>query len=220
MGTNISDGEVRPQIDGVRNINIDADTQTSCPLTDVMLPTSVNEQRSIHHIIQFIYDSESLRGSHTRTHDTRIQETIPQLDGPVFVRSRSGRRMSENARIEQESFQRTTASCRREYPGESSDNTHNDRRTYKDQGPPERGRYYGQRGRPPDRRRYQDGGYSRRGYPNQDGRLPGRGRPCDRNRGTLLMEDTQMMEDPLMMGDTWEMDGILDTLEDKDHQDQ
>ena len=57
---------------------------------------------------------------------------IPQLDGPVSVQSRSRRRMSENARIEQESFQRINASHRREYPGESSDDTHSDRRTYDD----------------------------------------------------------------------------------------
>ena len=71
--------------------------------------------------------------------------------------------MSENARIEEESFQRTTAS-HREYPCESSDDTHSDRRTYGDQRPPERGRYQGQNGRPPDRRNYQDRGYSERGY--------------------------------------------------------
>ena len=57
---------------------------------------------------------------------------IPQLDGPVSVPFRTRRRMSENARIEQESFQRTTTSCRREYLGESSDDTHSDRRTYED----------------------------------------------------------------------------------------
>ena len=85
MGTNISDREVRPQIDGVRNINVDANTQSSHPLTDVTLPTNVNVQRSIHHINQSVYDSESLRGSHTRTHNTGIHETIPQLDGPVSV---------------------------------------------------------------------------------------------------------------------------------------
>ena len=46
----------------------------------------------------------SLRGSHTRTRDMGIQETILQLDGPVSVQSRSRRRMSENARTEEESF--------------------------------------------------------------------------------------------------------------------
>ena len=36
----------------------------------------------------------------------------------------------ENARIEQESFQRMTAPHRREYPEESSDDASSDRRTY------------------------------------------------------------------------------------------
>ena len=77
------------------------------------------------------YDRESTRGSHTNTHDTRIQETIPQLDGPVSVQSRSRRRkISECARIEQDSVQRTTTLHRREYPGEDSDDSHNDRRLY------------------------------------------------------------------------------------------
>ena len=35
----------------------------------------------------------------------------------------------------------------------------------------------------------------------------------------LIMEDPLMMEDPLIMEDSQEMDNILDTLEDKDHQD-
>ena len=142
------------------------------------------------------YDPESLRGSHTRTHDIGIQETIPQLDGPVSVWSRSRRRISENARIEQESFRRTTASLRREYLGESSDDTHSNKRTYEDQRPPERGRYQGQNGRPPDRRNYQDRGYSRRGYTNQDGRPPGRGGPPDGNRGPPDYGGPPIMEDP------------------------
>ena len=106
--TNISDREVRPQLDGIRNINVNADTQTSCPLIDVTLPTDVSEQRSIQHADQSIHDSESLRGSCTTSPDARIHEIIPQLDGPVSVQSRSGRRMPENARVEQESFWRIT----------------------------------------------------------------------------------------------------------------
>ena len=35
----------------------------------------------------------------------------------------------------------------------------------------------------------------------------------------LMVEDPLMMEDPLRMEDPWEVDNILDTLEDKDHQD-
>ena len=83
--TNISDREVRTQLDGIRNINVDADTQNSCPLIDVTLPAGVNEQRSTQHTDQSVHDSESLRGSGTRSPDARIHETIPQLDGPVSV---------------------------------------------------------------------------------------------------------------------------------------
>ena len=153
------------------------DTQTSHPLIDVTLPTDVSEQRSIQHADQSVHDSESLRGSCTRSPDARIHETIPQLDGPVSVRSRSGRRMPENARIEQESFQRITMSHRREYLGESSDDAHSDRRTYGGQRPLEERRCHGQHGRPSDRRRYEDGVYSRRGYANRDGGPPDDGGP-------------------------------------------
>ena len=106
MGTNMSDIEVRPQRDGTRVIDLDDDAQVSCLLVDVILPTGMNEQVPMPHINLSIsrYDPESLRGSHTRTHDTGIQEMIPQLDGPVSVPSRNRKRMSGNARIKQESF--------------------------------------------------------------------------------------------------------------------
>ena len=106
MGTDMSDIEVRPQRDGIRVIDSDDNAQGSCVHVDVILPTGMNEQVPMTHINLLIsrYDPESLRGSHTRTHDTGIQEMIPQLDGPVSVPSRTRRKMSENARIEQESF--------------------------------------------------------------------------------------------------------------------
>ena len=106
MGTNTSDIEVRPQRDGTRVIDSDDDYQVSCLLVDVILPTGMNEQVSMPHINLSMsgYVPELLRDSHTRTHDTGIQEMIPQLDGPVSVQSSSRRRMSENARIKQESF--------------------------------------------------------------------------------------------------------------------
>ena len=78
------------------------------------------------------YDPESLRDSHARTQDTGIRESIPQLDGPVSVPSRTRRRLSENMSFEQGYLQEgiylqgTSASCRREYPGEGSDDTHSD----------------------------------------------------------------------------------------------
>ena len=88
MGTNTSDIEVRPQRDGTRIIDSDdEDVQVPCPQVDVILPSGMNEQTPMPHINLSIlrYDPESLRGSHARTHDTRIQKTIPQLDGPVSV---------------------------------------------------------------------------------------------------------------------------------------
>ena len=54
-----------------------------------------------------------------RTHNT---EMVPQLDGPISVHSR--RRMPENVRTEQESFWRTAVTHRREYPDESSNDSH------------------------------------------------------------------------------------------------
>ena len=66
---------------------------------------------------------------------------MPQLDGPISVPSRSRRRrLAECAGTEQDSIQRTTTSHRREYPGDNSDDSHNDRRSYRDLRPPERGR--------------------------------------------------------------------------------
>ena len=83
------DREVRTHLAG-RNINVDADTQTSCPLNDIALPSDVSGQRPIQHVDQSVCDSESLRGSHTGSPDARIHETMPQLDGPVSVQSNSG----------------------------------------------------------------------------------------------------------------------------------
>ena len=87
MGTNTSDIEVRPQRDEARIIDSDDDGQISCPHVDVILPSGMNDQTPMPHINLSIsrYDPESLRGSYTRTHDTRMQETIPQLDGPVSI---------------------------------------------------------------------------------------------------------------------------------------
>ena len=64
------------------------------------------------------------------TYDIGTEETIPQLDRPISVPSRLRRRTSEHARIESDSDPRTTTSHRREYPGDDSDDPHNDRRSY------------------------------------------------------------------------------------------
>ena len=84
MGTNTSDIEVRPQRDGIRVMHLDDNAQATYPLANVI-------QMPMPYINQLIsgYDPESLRGSHTRTQDTGIQELIPQLDRPVSVPSRT-----------------------------------------------------------------------------------------------------------------------------------
>ena len=92
--------------------------------------------------------------------------------------------MPENARIEQESFQRITTSCRREYLGESSDDAHSDRRTYGDWRLLEEGRHHGQHGRPP---------------VEGDMRME-----VTLGEGIQIeVEDPLMMENPLIMEDPW-----------------
>ena len=108
MGTNTSDVEVRPQRDGTNVMTLDDNAQASCPLVDVILPTSMNEQVPMPHINLSIlgYDPESLRGSHIRTQDTGIQgnSTIPQLDGPVSIPTRDRRRLPEDIRVTEQEY--------------------------------------------------------------------------------------------------------------------
>ena len=138
MQTNTSDVEVTPQRDGSRIMTLEGNVQASCPLVDVILPTGMSEQVPMPHINLSIsgYDPESLRSSHMRTQDTGIQEnaTILQLDRPVSIPIRDRRRLLENIRIEQEYprdgtyLQGTSVSHRREYLGDSSD----DSRSYRE----------------------------------------------------------------------------------------
>ena len=134
VGINTSEIEVRSQRDGAEVVKLDDDNVwISCPHVEVMPPTDANEQVHVPHInlLTSRYVPESTRGSHISTYDTGTRETIPQLDGPISVPSRlRRRRSSEHAGIEPDYDPRTTASHRREYPGDDSDDSHNDRRTY------------------------------------------------------------------------------------------
>ena len=122
--TNTSDIEMRSQREGTRVVDSNNDK--------VILSNNRHEQIPVpcSSLSLLRYDTELLRGSHMRTHDTEIPEMIPQLDGPISVCSR--RRIAENARTEQESFWRTAVTHRREYLDESSNDSHNDRRAYND----------------------------------------------------------------------------------------
>ena len=94
---------------------------------EVIVPSNRDAQMPEPHSNLSLYDTELTGGSHMRTLNT---EMIPELDGPISVCSR--RIISENARTEQESFQRTAMTHRREYPNENSNDSHSDRRAYND----------------------------------------------------------------------------------------
>ena len=134
VGINTSEIEVRSQRDGAEVVELDDDNvQISCPHVKVMPPTDANEQVHVPHINLSTsrYVPESTRGSHMSTYDTGTRETIPQLDGPISVPSRlRRRRSSERARIEPDFDPRTTTSHRREYPGDDSEDSHNNMRSY------------------------------------------------------------------------------------------
>ena len=124
---------MRSQRDGAEAVELDDDNVwISCPHVEVMPPTDVNEQVHVPYINLSTsrYVPESTRGSCMSTYDTGTQETIPQLDGPISVPSRLRRRSLEHTRNESDSDPRTTTSHRREYPGDDSDDSHNDRRSY------------------------------------------------------------------------------------------
>ena len=163
MGTNTLDIEVRPHRDGTRASISDANTQTSLPIVDVMLPSGRRDQIAMLQINLSIlgYKPETLRGSHIRSPDTRAQgsSVIPQLDGPVSLPMRDPirRRVPEDTRFVGREYsqgdtyiQGASILQRRKYPGESSDDDNINRRSYRDWRPPERGRYPSQSGRPPD----------------------------------------------------------------------
>ena len=86
---------------------------------EVIIPSNRNAQISVSKSNVSSYDTKFTGGSRMRTHDTKM---VPQLDGPISVCSR--RRMSENEKTEQESSQRTAMPHTREYPDESSNDSH------------------------------------------------------------------------------------------------
>ena len=73
MGTNTLDIEVRPHRDGARASTLDANTQSSLPFVDVMLPSGRGDQLAIPHINVSLlgYEPNSLRDSNTRSPATK-----------------------------------------------------------------------------------------------------------------------------------------------------
>ena len=89
---------------------MDANTQPSLPIVDVMLPSVGGDQLAIPQINLSImgYEPDSLRDSHIRSPAMRAQEIsiMPQLDGPVSLPTRDpiGRRVQEDSRLEGQEY--------------------------------------------------------------------------------------------------------------------
>ena len=161
--TNTSEVETRPPREEARTEKIHAHSK------GIQVPSSNSELSS--------HDMNIIEGPSVRPH---IPNTMPQLDGPLSVRTRRKRPVPE--------MRRYTTMPGGSYPDESESDSH-DSRSREGRRYPGRRRYYQDRGgRPPNR-----GGNQDRGY-------PGRGRP-QMMEDPLMMEDSQMMKDPLMMED-------------------
>ena len=141
MGTNTSDVEVRSQRDGTRVIPTSNNAQASVPLVDIILPSGVNKMPMPHINLSISGNEHEARDSHIRIQDTGIQGSliILQLDGPVSIPVRDRRRLPGDRRVTEREYagggtylQGASASQRREYSGESSDDIHSDRRSYRD----------------------------------------------------------------------------------------
>ena len=187
LGTNTSDIEVRPSRDGARTLTMDANTQTSILIVDMILPSGGRDHLSIPQVNLSIlgFGPDSLRNSHGRSPSRWAQEIsiMPQFDGlaSLPIRDPIGRRAQEESRLQDENNPKE-AYMYKEPPYQGGNiqekvvimimlaEGHIEIR------PPERGRYPNQSGRQPDQGGYPDRGPPRRGYPNRNGRSPRRGR--------------------------------------------
>ena len=86
MGTNTSNGVIEPTSSGLRTSHMEANTKTSIPIVDVLLPSGLRDHTAIPHVNLSIldYEPDSLRTSGIKSPPVRAQEVsmIPQLDGP------------------------------------------------------------------------------------------------------------------------------------------
>ena len=105
IGTNTLDVEVRSHRDQIRTSTMDANTQTSIPIVDVMLPLGRGDHLAIPQVNPSIsgYEPDSLRNSHMRSLSMKAQEILimPQLDRPASlpIRDPFGGRIQEDPRL-------------------------------------------------------------------------------------------------------------------------
>ena len=196
MGTNTSNVVIKPTGSGPRPLHMEANAQTSLPIVDVILPSSLGDHVVIPHVNLSIsgYEPDSLRTSGIRSSPVRAQEVIIilQLDRPGshpirdHTRDRVGRfshQVEPDPSQGGTCVQRASTGGRREYPQGDSDSD-GYRRLHRNQRPPDRGEHLNRGGRPPDRGGHPDRG----GYPNRGGIPPNRegypaGGPPDRDGG-------------------------------------
>ena len=160
IGTNTSNVIIESTVGPLRTSHMEANTQTSIPTVEVLIPPGLGDNTMIPHVSLSIlgYEPDSLRTLGIGSPPVRAWEVsmIPQLDGPgspplrVYARGRMGRFLDQ---IEQDLsqggtyVQRASAIRRREYPRDGNGND-DYRRLHRDQRPPDRGGYPG--GGPPD----------------------------------------------------------------------
>ena len=89
VGTNTSDVVVESTRDRIRTSNMEVNAQTSIPIGDGLLPSSLGDRVTIPHVNLSIshYEPDSLRTSGMRSLSMWAQEVsaIPQVDGPVSL---------------------------------------------------------------------------------------------------------------------------------------
>ena len=155
---------------------------------------------------------------------------IPQLDGPLLVRTKRKQPVTI--------LRKQPLISGGDYPSGSESDSH-DFRSHKDRRYPGRKGYHqGRGGKPSDKpdREYPYKGGEEDPLEEDDGGPPYRGGPPNdggplmeedplmvedplTEEDPLMMEGPPMVEDPLMMEDPWEMKDHQEDLEDKDHQD-
>ena len=86
IGTNTSNVIIEPTVGVLRTSHMEANTQTSIPTVEVLIPPGLGDNTTIPHVSLSIsdYESDSLQISGIRSPPVRAWEVsmIPQLDGP------------------------------------------------------------------------------------------------------------------------------------------
>ena len=144
MGANTSDVVIEPTVGVLRPLHMEANSQTSIPTVEVLIPPVMGDNTTLLHVSLSISgcEHEPLRTSGIRSPPVRAQEVsmIPQLDGPGSLpirdhtKGRMGRFLDQAEQDPSQGgtyVQRASMIRRREYPGGDSD-SYDYRRLHRD----------------------------------------------------------------------------------------